>query len=63
VNDNKLSRRIFLISLQFGNGKIDTYAAVEPFHLFRHIDEQAFRYNAGGMRTVINLAMLRDSRQ
>jgi hypothetical protein len=22
-----------------------TYVSVEPFHLFRHIDEQAFRYN------------------
>ena len=22
-----------------------TYVAVEPFHLFRYIDEQAFRYN------------------
>ena len=22
-----------------------TYISVEPFHLFRYIDEQAFRYN------------------
>jgi hypothetical protein len=22
-----------------------TYASVEPFHLFRYLDEQAFRYN------------------
>jgi hypothetical protein len=22
-----------------------TYVAVEPFHLFRYVDEQAFRYN------------------
>jgi hypothetical protein len=22
-----------------------TYAAVEPFHLFRYVDEQVFRYN------------------
>lgn len=22
-----------------------TYISVEPFHLFRHLDEQAFRYN------------------
>jgi hypothetical protein len=22
-----------------------TYVAVEPFHLFRYLDEQAFRYN------------------
>lgn len=22
-----------------------TYIAVEPFHLFRYLDEQAFRYN------------------
>jgi transposase-like protein len=25
-----------------------TYVAVEPFHLFRHIDEQAFRFNNRG---------------
>jgi hypothetical protein len=23
----------------------DTYVAVEPFHLFRYLDEQAFRFN------------------
>jgi transposase-like protein len=23
-----------------------TYVSVEPFHLFRYVDEQAFRYNA-----------------
>jgi len=23
----------------------DTYASVEPFHVFRYLDEQAFRYN------------------
>jgi hypothetical protein len=23
-----------------------TYVSVEPFHLFRYLDEQAFRYNA-----------------
>lgn len=22
-----------------------TYVSVEPFHLFRHLDEQSFRYN------------------
>ena len=22
-----------------------TYVSVEPFHLFRYLDEQAFRYN------------------
>ena len=22
-----------------------TYVSVEPFHLFRYVDEQAFRYN------------------
>jgi transposase-like protein len=26
-------------------GLIGTYIAVEPFHLFRYVDEQAFRYN------------------
>jgi hypothetical protein len=25
-----------------------TYVAVEPFHLFRYIDEQAFRFNNRG---------------
>ncbi len=25
-----------------------TYVSVEPFHLFRYIDEQAFRYNNRG---------------
>ncbi|HEY6350345.1 MAG TPA: transposase, partial [Candidatus Angelobacter sp.] len=25
-----------------------TYVSVEPFHLFRYIDEQAFRYNFRG---------------
>ena len=24
---------------------IRTYVSVEPFHLFRYLDEQAFRYN------------------
>jgi hypothetical protein len=23
-----------------------TYVSVEPFHLFRYLDEQSFRYNA-----------------
>jgi hypothetical protein len=23
----------------------ETYVSVEPFHLFRHLDEQSFRYN------------------
>ena len=23
----------------------ETYISVEPFHLFRYLDEQAFRYN------------------
>ena len=26
-------------------GLSGTYVSVEPFHLFRYIDEQAFRYN------------------
>ena len=25
-----------------------TYVAVEPFHLFRYLDEQAFRFNMRG---------------
>src|SRR5690349_21445227 len=27
-----------------------TYVAVEPFHLFRYVDEQVFRYNNRGSR-------------
>jgi hypothetical protein len=27
-----------------------TYVAVEPFHLFRYVDEQAFRYNHRGTK-------------
>ena len=26
-------------------GFTGTYVSVEPFHLFRYVDEQAFRYN------------------
>jgi hypothetical protein len=26
----------------------ETYVAVEPFHLFRYVDEQAFRFNNRG---------------
>jgi transposase-like protein len=26
-------------------GRFGTYVSVEPFHLFRYVDEQAFRYN------------------
>jgi hypothetical protein len=29
----------------FKRGLRGTYISVEPFHLFRYIDEQAFRYN------------------
>ena len=29
-----------------------TYIAVEPFHLFRYIDEEAFRYNNRNMTDV-----------
>ena len=28
-----------------------TYVSVEPFHLFRYLDEQAFRYNNRGNKT------------
>lgn len=27
-----------------------TYVAVEPFHLFRYLDEQSFRYNVRGSK-------------
>ena len=27
------------------------YVAVEPFHLFRYVDEQLFRYNNRGSKT------------
>jgi hypothetical protein len=26
-----------------------TYVSIEPFHLFRYVDEQAFRYNQRGL--------------
>ncbi len=29
-----------------------TYVAVEPFHLFRYLDEQAFRYNNRNMTDI-----------
>jgi ISXO2-like transposase domain len=29
-------------------GLSGTYVAVEPFHLFRYLDEQSFRYNNRG---------------
>lgn len=29
-------------------GIMGTYVSVEPFHLFRYVDEQAFRYNMRG---------------
>jgi hypothetical protein len=29
-----------------------TYVAVEPFHLFRYVDEQAFRYNNRDMTDI-----------
>ena len=29
----------------FKRGLHGTYVSVEPFHLFRYIDEQAFRFN------------------
>ena len=29
-----------------------TYVAVEPFHLFRYVDEEAFRYNNRNMDDV-----------
>lgn len=28
-----------------------TYVSVEPFHLFRYVDEQAFRFNNRGLMT------------
>jgi hypothetical protein len=27
-----------------------TYVSVEPFHLFRYLDEQAFRFNERGVK-------------
>src|ERR1700736_1194735 len=29
-----------------------TYVSVEPFHLFRYVDEQAFRFNNRGMNDI-----------
>ncbi len=33
-------------------GRGGTYVAVEPFHLFRYVDEQAFRFNNRGSKDV-----------
>src|SRR5215470_15064574 len=45
VNGNVTTNRIenFWSLLKRGLG--GTYVAVEPFHLFRYVDEQAFRFN------------------
>jgi hypothetical protein len=31
-------------------GLLGTYIAVEPFHLFRYLDEQSFRFNYRGTK-------------
>ena len=35
-----------------------TYISVEPFHLFRYIDEQAFRYNNRKMNDAERFAVV-----
>jgi hypothetical protein len=35
------------VNVPLGSG---TYVSVEPFHLFRYLDEQMFRYNYRGSR-------------
>jgi hypothetical protein len=35
-----------------------TYISVEPYHLFRHPDEQAFRYNSRKMTDADRLDMV-----
>src|SRR5438045_7566414 len=34
-----------------------TYVSVEPFHLFRYLDEQAFRFNTRKMTDAARFAM------
>jgi hypothetical protein len=34
-----------------------TYVSVEPFHLFRYLDEQAFRFNTRKMSDAARFAM------
>ncbi len=34
-----------------------TYVSVEPFHLFRYLDEQAFRYNNRKERTTMTASV------
>ena len=42
----KSTRTVWKISGPwFKRGLNGTYISVEPFHLFRYLDEQAFRYN------------------
>ena len=36
---------VLRISGPFKRGISGTYVSVEPFHLFRYLDEQTFRYN------------------
>jgi len=36
----------------FKRGLEHTYISVEPFHLFRCLDEQAFRFNNRGSKAV-----------
>ena len=38
-----------------------TYVSVEPFHLFRYLDEQAFRYNNRGSKRGSRSTMVTDS--
>jgi len=41
-----------------------SYVAVEPFHLFRYVDEQVFRFNNRGTKSVpLRVSCLRLSDQ
>jgi len=45
VNGNTHTNTIENFWSLLKRGLHGTYVSVEPFHLFRYIDEQAFRYN------------------
>jgi len=46
IHTNGLEKFWSLLKRSIGG----TYVSVEPFHLFRYLDEQVFRYNNRGTR-------------
>jgi len=42
--------RLLLADIRVSRAIKGTYVSVEPFHLFRYRDEQAFRFNEHGAK-------------